>query len=56
MDVDPCEDAFGFMWEEAIFSPHLMHCVVRCQALSGSLIRIHGCQQLSLTRLAFFAP
>lgn len=55
MDMDECKGAFVFMWEEAIFSPHLMHGVVRCHALSGSLIRIHGCQELSLTNLASFA-
>lgn len=50
------KDAFVFMWDEAIFSPHLVHRAVGCHALSASLIRIHGCQELSLTTLAVFAP
>lgn len=56
IDMDQCEDAFVSMWAEAIFSPRFMHRVVGCHALSGKLIRIHGCQELSLTNLAFFAP
>lgn len=54
--MDPWKDAFVLMWEGAIFSSHLMHRAVTCHAPSGNLIRIHGCQELSLTNLALFAP
>lgn len=53
--MDQCEDAFVFMWEEAIFFPRLVHRVGSVTLCQGASLEFMG-QELSLTNLAFFAP